>query len=145
MSVKVDLDSYDFIIVAFSGGKDSWAMLLHLLELGVDLDKVELLHHCVDGYEGGRLRMDWPITLAYCYAAAAHVGVPLLRTWKMGGFEGEMLRDNSKTQPIKFECPQPDGSIELRQSGGKGGKEATRLKFPQVSANLSVRWCSALM
>ncbi|EGQ60476.1 hypothetical protein GGI1_00690 [Acidithiobacillus sp. GGI-221] len=29
-----DIQSYDHILVAFSGGKDSLACLLHLLELG---------------------------------------------------------------------------------------------------------------
>lgn len=38
---------YDAILVAFSGGKDSLACLLHLLDLGVDRSKIELWHHDV--------------------------------------------------------------------------------------------------
>lgn len=49
-----DLDSYSRIIVAFSGGKDSVACVLHLLDLGMR-DQLELWHHDVDGREGGRL------------------------------------------------------------------------------------------
>ncbi len=39
---KIDLASYDKIIVYFSGGKDSLACLLLLLVLGVDPTKIEL-------------------------------------------------------------------------------------------------------
>lgn len=55
-----DLESYDRIIVAFSGGKDSLATFLHLLDAGVDRNRIELWHHLVDGR--GRNFMDWPIT-----------------------------------------------------------------------------------
>jgi len=61
----MDLASYDVIIVAFSGGKDSAACVLHLLDLGVPKHKIELWHHLVDGREGSTL-MDWPCTEAYC-------------------------------------------------------------------------------
>ncbi|WP_431217072.1 hypothetical protein ACQ86N_22505 [Puia sp. P3] len=37
------------IIVAFSGGKDSIAMVLYLLEQGVDRRRIHLHHHDVDG------------------------------------------------------------------------------------------------
>lgn len=50
--LKEDLATYDHIIVAFSGGKDSWACLLHLLDLDVERKKIELWHHLVDGREG---------------------------------------------------------------------------------------------
>ena len=46
-----NLESYDFIIVAFSGGKDSLACLLHLMEKlhPVWPHTVELWHHDIDG------------------------------------------------------------------------------------------------
>lgn len=131
---------YDRIIVAFSGGKDCTACFLHLLELGVDRSRIELWHHEIDGREGGRLRMDWPSTPDYCRQFAAAFGVPIYYSWKRGGFECELLRENAKTQPILFETPGG-----LGQGGGLGGKLATRRRFPQVSANLSVRWCSAYL
>lgn len=139
----VYLDGYDHIIVAFSGGKDSVACVLQLLDLGVDLRKLELWHHRVDGWDGEFI--DWPCTNAYCEAFAAAIGVPLYFTWKVGGFEGEMLRDNARTAPICFQAPQPDGSVIVKQTGGVGGVLATRRAFPQVSADLSVRWCSAYL
>ena len=38
----IDLDDYDRIVVCASGGKDSIACLLALIELGVDMSVVEL-------------------------------------------------------------------------------------------------------
>lgn len=137
---KSDLESYDFIIVAFSGGKDSLACLLHLLDLGVSCHKIELWHHLVDGREGSTL-MDWPITESYCQAVASAFDLPIYFSWKVGGFEREMLRSNQRTAPICFEFPRG----EVGQSGGISGKLNTRLKFPQVSSNLRVRWCSAYL
>jgi len=135
-----DLQSYEKIIVAFSGGKDSAACVLHLIEQGVDMTKVELWHHDIDGREGSQL-MDWASTRAYCQRFADDLNLPLYFSWKVGGFEGEMLREDSLTQPIKFQ--KPDGTIG--QVGGTRGKKSTRRMFPQVSADLSVRWCSAYL
>ncbi len=140
-----DLQSYDYYVVAFSGGKDSLACLLTLLEAGVPMSKIELMHHDVDGREGSNL-MDWPCTRDYCRKVAEAFGLPIYFSWKVGGFEREMLRDGTPTAPTKFETPvapfvygNPTTTVE---SGGRG-PAGTRLKFPQVSADLSVRWCSA--
>lgn len=134
-----NLEEYSRVIVAFSGGKDSLACLLHLLDLGVPKTKIELWHHDVDGREGSDL-MDWPCTRGYCEAVAKAFGIKLYFSWKQYGFEGEMLRANTPTAPTVFETP--DG---IMMAGGKSNKPGTRLKFPQVSADLSVRWCSAYL
>lgn len=139
-SPDIDLTSYGKIIVYFSGGKDSLACLLHLLESGIPAEKIELWHHEIDGREGSKL-MDWACTPDYCRKIARAFNIPIFFSWKMGGFEGEMFRENSLTAPTRFETPEG----EVRQVGGTRGKENTRLKFPQVSANLSVRWCSAYL
>lgn len=134
------LDEYEHIIVYFSGGKDSLACVLHLLESGADKEKIELWHHEVDGKEGSGL-MDWPCTPGYCRAVADALGIPIYFSWKEGGFEREMLRQDSPTAPTHFEVP----GGEFKLAGGKSKKIGTRLKFPQVSGDLRVRWCSAYL
>ncbi|SHJ75415.1 Phosphoadenosine phosphosulfate reductase family protein [Hymenobacter daecheongensis DSM 21074] len=136
-----DVLSYDRYVVFFSGGKDSVASALELLERGVPAHKIELWHHIVDGREGSTL-MDWPCTNDYCRAFAEAFGMHIYFSWKHGGFEREMLRHNSRTAPISFEVPTSAGT-EISTVGGTGGKESTRRLFPQVSADLSVRWCSS--
>lgn len=129
---------YDHYLVSFSGGKDSMACLLHLLELGVPREKMELWHMLVDGRD--RSFMDWPVTEAYCKAVAEHFGLPLYLSWKDGGFRRELLRNQAATAPTYWECP--DGTVG---SAGGHGPLGTRLQFPQVSADLSVRWCSSYL
>lgn len=133
-----DLQSYQHIIVAFSGGKDSLACVLHLMDCGVPAERIELWHHDVDGREGSKL-MDWPVTRSYCERVAKRLGCPIYFSWKVGGFEREMQREGTATAPIRFETPEG-----LMKAGGEG-PPGTRLKFPQVSADLSVRWCSAYL
>lgn len=135
------LDQYRKVVVSFSGGKDSLACVLHLLDLGVSRDRIELWHQCVDGEPGTPTFMDWPCTEGYTRAAATALGLTLRLQWKHGGFLGEMLREDRLTAPSSFE--RSDG--EVVTVGGTRGKLATRRRFPQVSADLSVRWCSAYL
>jgi 3'-phosphoadenosine 5'-phosphosulfate sulfotransferase (PAPS reductase)/FAD synthetase len=133
-----DLKSYDRIVVAFSGGKDSVACLLTLLEGGVPPERIDVYHHDVDG--NGPSFMDWPSTTAYCRAVTHALGVRLYLSWKEGGFLREMLRDGDATAPICFETPEG----RVGRVGGQG-PAGTRLRFPQVSANLNQRYCSAYL
>lgn len=135
----LDLSDYDHIIVAMSGGKDSIACLLHLLDAGADRSKIELWHHDVDGQEGSSL-MDWPASRKYVQRLADAFEIPLYFSWKEGGFEKEMLRDGAPTARNHFETP-----TGLKSAGGDSPKTGTRRRFPQVSANLAVRWCSAYL
>lgn len=137
-----ELATYDHFVIGFSGGKDSIALALYLLERGVPREKIELWHHDVDGREGSTL-FDWKCTRAYCQAFADALGLKIYYSWRLGGLEREMLRENQRTAPMAFEVPQPDGSVIVQQAGGTRGELSTRLMFPQVSADLSVRWCSA--
>lgn len=140
---KAELLSYDHVVIAFSGGKDSVACFLDLLDRGVPKDRIELWHHDIDGTVDGSGKnfMDWPCTCDYCRVFAEAFNCKLYYSWKVGGFSREMLRENQRTAPTRFETP--DG--ETRQVGGIRGKLGTRRKFPQVSADLSVRWCSAYL
>lgn len=131
------LEQYDLICVAYSGGKDSLASLLDLLDRGVPREKIELHHHDIDGR--GEPLMDWPCTPAYVRATGAALGLPVVFSWREGGFVREMLRDNEPTAPVVYE---KSGRIALPTVRATPG---TRLKFPQVSADLSVRWCSAYL
>lgn len=121
----------------FSGGKDSTACFLRLLDLKIPKRKIELWHHLVDGR--GEHLMDWECTEDYCRKFAAAFNVPIYFSWKEGGFKGEMLRENQPTKPNYFETPEG-----ISYSGGKG-KQNTRLLFPQLSEDLRVRWCSSYL
>jgi len=137
----LNYDDYDHIIVSYSGGKDSLALTLLAIE-DMPLEKVELWHQHVDGQPGSNGLMDWPCTEGYCRATASVFGFPLRFQWKHGGFEGEMLRENSRTQGISYESET--GEVVYLPPSDRG-KLATRRLFPQVSADLSVRWCSAYL
>ncbi len=136
------LEQYDHVIVSYSGGKDSLAMLLHLLEMGAPKSKIELWHQHIDGAPGSQGLMDWPCTEGYVRATAEAMGLTLRWQWKDGGFEGEMLRENSNTKGVYFE--DGDGETQYLAPSSRG-KLATRRLFPQTSADLSVRWCSAYL
>lgn len=137
------LSNYDYYIVAFSGGKDSTACVLYLLDIGIPKEKIELWHHIIDGREGSDL-MDWPVTEDYCRKFAAAFDLKIFFSWKVGGFEREMLKHYQRTAPTRFEY-EDDNIIECGLAGGTRGKISTRRKFPQVSGDLKVRWCSAYL
>jgi 3'-phosphoadenosine 5'-phosphosulfate sulfotransferase (PAPS reductase)/FAD synthetase len=131
-------------IVAFSGGKDSVAMVLHLLfELNLPRDRVELWHHEVDGKEEDL--WDWKCTTSYCTAFAKAMGVKILYSYRDGGITREIFRGKEKPET-------PQGVYFQEEQGGKysfskprGSKDdyKTKLKFPAVSQSLDTRWCSA--
>ena len=135
----MDLYGYDKYIVSFSGGKDSTALLLFLLDNGIPKERIELGHQDIDGK--GRTLFDWEVTQDYCRKLGEAFGIPVFFQWKIGGFEREMLREDSLTAPICYELP--DGSVQ--QVGGTRGKPSTRRKFPQASPDLRTRWCSAYL
>lgn len=76
------LDKYDIISVSLSGGKDSVACLLYLLELGVDKSKIEIAHQRIDGSPSDEEFMDWPVTESYCEALADLFNLPIFYQWR---------------------------------------------------------------
>lgn len=136
---EIDLGFYDLIIVSMSGGKDSIAALLRLIDMGVDLSKVELWHNLVDGNEG-KIFMDWKYMDSYNKKLAEAFKLPLYNSWLEHGFEGEMLKNNSRSHRHMVETP--DGLLVLDR---KQSKDGTRLKYPQQAANLLTRWCSSAL
>lgn len=112
---RPNLASYSRIIVAFSGGKDATALVLRLLDEGVPREKIELHHHLVDGNEGSTL-LDWPITEGYCKAFAQALDLDITFSWRAGGLERELLRDNSSSAPAMVPA-EGGGYIAV---GGRG-------------------------
>src|SRR4051794_14349051 len=109
------VDQYDLCIVSFSGGKDSLAMLLDLLEHGVRRERVQLWHQAVDGQPGvDEPFADWPCTVAFVRAVGEALGVRVLVQYRVGGFLAELLKDQSMTLPVRFE--RQDGT--WGQAGG---------------------------
>ena len=107
---EIDPSEYDHIIIGMSGGKDSIAALLRLLDLGVDRDRLELWHHDVDGREGSTL-MDWPFMADYNRKIAEAFEIPLYFSWLEGGLEGELCKENAYSKPHHIETP--DGLMIL--------------------------------
>lgn len=85
------LEEYDLIVVLISGGKDSVACYLKLIELGVPKEKIEFWHHDIDGGHPTR-RMDWKCTQNYVKALADAEGVKLRVSYRVNGFFGELYR-----------------------------------------------------
>lgn len=135
---------YDKIIVWFSGGKDSVCCVLSLLESGIKPEQIELHHHLVDGdVKNSEYFMDWAVTEDYCRKFAAAFGIEIFFSWKEGGFEREMTRDNEFTAPILFE---DENHNVITSHGSTNPKHKnTRNMFPQLSASLSERWCSGYL
>jgi len=139
-STLLPFNEYDYIIVAFSGGKDSMACVLHLLDKGVPAERIELWHYAIDGRPGEAQFFDWPLTESYCAEFARAFGMRLLFHWKERGFLGEMLRNDQPTAPTTITL----GDGATMTVGGQGPK-GKRMAYPQVAASLSARWCSAYL
>lgn len=58
------LEEYDLIVVLISGGKDSVACYLKLLELGVPKERIEFWHHDIDGGHPSRRIDDYSVWIA---------------------------------------------------------------------------------
>lgn len=128
------------IIIAFSGGKDSVAMVLYcLFVLKVHRSKIELWHHEVDGMAENLF--DWKCTQSYCIAFAKAFGLTLLFSYAQGGIKREIYRENETVQPVYFQEEMGGEFTEVLPIDDER-YYSTRRKFPAVSADLSSRWCS---
>ena len=154
------LEEYDLVVVLLSGGKDSIACYLKLLELGVPKEKIELWHHDIDGGHPSR-RMDWKCTANYVKAFAEAEGVRLRVSYRVNGFFGELYRIGA-SEPIEWMDPDT-GEIkqcrlsnnymkckELKEQAADEMEELLkkygyRMKFPAKTGDLSKRWCSAYL
>ncbi len=155
------LEEYDKIIVLFSGGKDSLACTLDLLERGVPKEKIELWHHDIDGGHPDR-NMDWPVTRNYVQAVADYLGLTLRTSWRVNGFWGEVYRIGA-SWPIRYMDPHTGNIQECRQSARQLRSAQLReqilndleqmeleqmghrMKFPAKTQDLATRWCSSIL
>lgn len=154
------LEEYDLIVVLISGGKDSVACYLKLIELGVPKEKIEFWHHDIDGGHPTR-RMDWKCTQNYVKALADAEGVKLRVSYRVNGFFGELYRIGA-SEPIEWVDPDT-GEVrqcklssnylkckELKEQATEEMEELLkqygyRMKFPAKTGDLSRRWCSAYL
>jgi hypothetical protein len=166
------LEDYDYVCCAISGGKDSIAVILYLLDLGIPKDKIILLHHIIDGKgDNPIIEMDWKCTMDYCQDFADVMGLKIRYSWREQGFAGELFRIGG-SKPIYFEeIENKDVRISITKSWDRTlelnrlieeckikndfeKKEeyetelkslGYRMKFPAKSPSLSVRWCSSAL
>ena len=154
------LEEYDLIVVLFSGGKDSTACFLKLLEMGVPKEKIELWHHDIDGGNPKR-HMDWRCTKNYVKSFSCSFGVTLRVSYRVNGFFGELYRIGA-SEPVEWIDPETETvnkcryslnyqkCLEIRSQAFEDMEEllkqyGCRLKFPAKSQDLSKRWCSAYL
>ena len=133
------LDEYDHILLSISGGKDSVACAVHLDELGVDPSKLEFWHQSVDGGQSDTEFLDWPVTESYVQAIGELFNISVSFQWREGGIYGEMMRKESLTGDVY----NVDADGEIMYLPTRNGKRTTRGKWPAMSPDLRVRWCSA--
>jgi 3'-phosphoadenosine 5'-phosphosulfate sulfotransferase (PAPS reductase)/FAD synthetase len=137
-----ELSYYDKIILSTSGGKDSTAFTLFLLESGARPDQIEMWHQSIDG-RGDTCQsfFDWPSTEGYVEKLAEHLQLKLSYQWREFGFYGELFRLNERTKDVRIER---DGNIRILPSA-ETGQLSTRHKWPAKTANLNTRWCTAYL
>lgn len=160
LSELLPLEEYDLIVVLFSGGKDSTACFLKLLELGVPKEKIELWHHDIDGGHPSRT-MDWKCTRNYVEAVAKAFDVTLRVSYRVNGFFGELYRIGA-SEPIEWidpdtgevkRCKPSNNYLKCKEIKEQATEEMEellkeygyRMKFPAKSPDLSRRWCSAYL
>ena len=125
------------IPVAFSGGKDSIAMVLHLLELGVPKSQMELWHHDVDGH--GEELFDWHVTPEYCQAFADAIGIKLLFSYRAGGIVKRLLRNNEPRGDVYYQTPD----YQWHMTPSDHNALNTGGRWPSKGNDMNARWCSS--
>lgn len=151
------LEEYDLIVVLISGGKDSVACYLKLLELGVPKERIEFWHHNIDGGHPSR-RMDWKCTQNYVKALADAEGIKLRVSYRVNGFFGELYRIGA-SEPIEWidpdtgevkQCKLSSNYLKCKELKEQATEEMEellkkygyRMKFPAKGGTHSGRWCS---
>ena len=128
------------VLIAFSGGKDSVAMVLKALFIDkIPPEQIELHHHKVDGDTEDYI-WDWACTDSYCQAFAKHFNIPILFSFSEGGITKTIFRENEPRQDM-FWQDEENGAYKSRPALKI---KKTQLKFPAVQNDLDKRWCSSV-
>ena len=136
------LDSYALILCQVSGGKDSLAMVLSLLEQGADPRKMWAWHQAIDGRgQWKRPFFDWPVTEEYTTALMKHLNIPLDFQWRDYGFHGELYREDARSHGVHY---TDEGKL-LYLPTTERGSISTRKRWPAKTANLQTRRCSSTL
>jgi 3'-phosphoadenosine 5'-phosphosulfate sulfotransferase (PAPS reductase)/FAD synthetase len=131
------------LIIAFSGGKDSIALVLYaLFELKIPKERIELWHHEVDGK--GEQLFDWACTPSYCEAFAKAFDLKMYSSYAEGGILDAIYRQDAPPQSVFYQS-EPEGKFNKITTKGSERFLNTRLKFPAVASDLNKRWCSSVV
>lgn len=141
--LPAELEGVEKFFVAFSGGKDSVACVLHLLDIGIPRDRIELWHYMMDPPD--KPLMDWPITEDYCRQFAKALGLVILFSGKVGGFEKEMMRENAPAGAVFYATLNEAGKPVRRVLEPADRVRVTKLAFPPPVGDMQRRWCSAAL
>lgn len=82
-------------VVSFSGGKDSTAMLLHMLETGMQVDEIIF---CDTGAE-------FPQMYEHVAKVEKYIGRPITRLCRENSFEWMLLRHTKKNGAVGYSFP----------------------------------------
>lgn len=139
------LHEYTHIICNVSGGKDSVAQFLQMMDLVkegvIDKGKIEIWHQCIDGGGSDKVDfMDYPITEPYVQALGDYFGVPVYFMWRAQGFYGELTKENRPSNDIKY--VNENGEIVTIATKKDKKYWKTRMKWPMLTPDLSKRYCS---
>jgi len=130
------------VLIAFSGGKDSVAMVLRsIYEWNIPKSQIKLYHHEVDGQ--GEQLFDWPCTTSYCVAFANALGIDILFSYSDGGILKEMYRVDTYRQPMYIQAEMNGPFLKLLPRKQQRDIN-TKLMFPAVENDLNKRWCSSV-
>lgn len=139
------LEEYDLIVVLISGGKDSVACYLKLLELGVPKERIEFWHHDIDGGHPSR-RMDWKCTQNYVKALADAEGIKLRVSYRVNGFFGELYRIGA-SEPIEWidpdtgevrQCKLSSNYLKCKGENGQAKADALLKLYNKKTRNLKI-------
>jgi 3'-phosphoadenosine 5'-phosphosulfate sulfotransferase (PAPS reductase)/FAD synthetase len=84
--------------------------------------------------------MDWPVTRSYVEGLGGLYGLPVRVSFREGGFLQELMRRPGDSRGRKLE---DDGATVAQVGRDPAPNDLGRRRFPALTADLRVRWCSS--